>query len=295
MKRKVKKFGRGGDILTGLGGALLGYGLYNKFNKDKDEKESKPAPSAENEERKKGIAAPKEEKELSKQGKFPNEPEDGTSGGAPESLADKPIKSTPKKAAPTKTASQTFPLSSDDKPSKSRYEGQTFPTSSSKNEDLPSKPYPSGVKGTEKDPYLTPKTAPSGKAAAQSKAGSMFKTDTAEYDANNARYRKQLEDNRKKSEAEEGRTRAGTKAGSRTDFFKTDTAEYDANNARYRKQLEDAKKDTGKARNRAGQPVNSTFKRGGEVKKYASGGSVSSASRRADGIATKGKTRGKIY
>ena len=36
------------------------------------------------------------------------------------------------------------------------------------------------------------------------------------------------------------------------------------------------------------------MKRGGAVKKYASGGMVSSASKRADGIATKGKTRGKI-
>jgi hypothetical protein len=36
------------------------------------------------------------------------------------------------------------------------------------------------------------------------------------------------------------------------------------------------------------------FKRGGKMKKYASGGMVSSASRRADGIATKGKTRCKI-
>ena len=36
------------------------------------------------------------------------------------------------------------------------------------------------------------------------------------------------------------------------------------------------------------------FKRGGDVKKYASGGSVSSASKRADGCATKGKTRGKF-
>lgn len=35
-------------------------------------------------------------------------------------------------------------------------------------------------------------------------------------------------------------------------------------------------------------------KRGGAVKKYASGGMVSSASKRADGIAMKGKTRGKI-
>lgn len=37
------------------------------------------------------------------------------------------------------------------------------------------------------------------------------------------------------------------------------------------------------------------MKRGGAAKGYASGGSVGSASRRADGIATKGKTRGKIY
>jgi hypothetical protein len=36
------------------------------------------------------------------------------------------------------------------------------------------------------------------------------------------------------------------------------------------------------------------MRRGGAVKGYASGGSVSSASRRADGIATKGKTRGKM-
>jgi hypothetical protein len=36
------------------------------------------------------------------------------------------------------------------------------------------------------------------------------------------------------------------------------------------------------------------YKRGGQMKKYASGGMVSSASRRADGIATKGKTRCKI-
>ena len=35
-------------------------------------------------------------------------------------------------------------------------------------------------------------------------------------------------------------------------------------------------------------------KRGGSVNKYASGGMTSSASRRADGIATKGKTRGKM-
>jgi hypothetical protein len=37
-----------------------------------------------------------------------------------------------------------------------------------------------------------------------------------------------------------------------------------------------------------------TFKKGGSVKKMASGGMTSSASKRGDGIATKGKTRGKL-
>jgi hypothetical protein len=37
-----------------------------------------------------------------------------------------------------------------------------------------------------------------------------------------------------------------------------------------------------------------SYKKGGKVKKYASGGMVSGASKRADGIASKGKTRCKI-
>jgi len=36
------------------------------------------------------------------------------------------------------------------------------------------------------------------------------------------------------------------------------------------------------------------MKKGGKVKKMAKGGSVGSASKRADGIATRGKTRGRM-
>ena len=43
------------------------------------------------------------------------------------------------------------------------------------------------------------------------------------------------------------------------------------------------------------RPVNERFKRGGKVKRMASGGMTSSASKRADGIATKGKTKCKMY
>ena len=46
-------------------------------------------------------------------------------------------------------------------------------------------------------------------------------------------------------------------------------------------------------RKRAGLPTEN-MKKGGSVKKMSSGGSVGSASKRADGIAVKGKTRGKI-
>ena len=41
--------------------------------------------------------------------------------------------------------------------------------------------------------------------------------------------------------------------------------------------------------------MGSDMKRGGRVHKYAKGGSIGSASRRADGIAMRGKTRGKMY
>ena len=42
------------------------------------------------------------------------------------------------------------------------------------------------------------------------------------------------------------------------------------------------------------RPVVDGMRSGGRVKKYASGGSVSSASKRADGCATKGKTKGRF-
>ena len=40
MKKKVKKFSRGGDILTGLGAGLLGYAAYKHFTKDDQGKDT---------------------------------------------------------------------------------------------------------------------------------------------------------------------------------------------------------------------------------------------------------------
>lgn len=64
---------------------------------------------------------------------------------------------------------------------------------------------------------------------------------------------------------------------------------------------EESKKDLETTRRRAAGMFQKTneavygMKKGGAVKKYASGGSVSSASKRADGIAKRGKTKGRIF
>lgn len=61
---------------------------------------------------------------------------------------------------------------------------------------------------------------------------------------------------------------------------------------RSQKLEEEAKKQFEK--NKRENEANKGMKRGGKVKKYASGGSVLSASKRADGIAQRGKTKGRI-
>ena len=58
--------------------------------------------------------------------------------------------------------------------------------------------------------------------------------------------------------------------------------------------IDKAMREASKRFERSSENDSPGYKRGGSVKKYASGGSVSSASKRADGCATKGKTRGKF-
>ena len=56
-------------------------------------------------------------------------------------------------------------------------------------------------------------------------------------------------------------------------------------------ELEDRKEDKARQAAMAAQPAEAGMRKGGKVKKMAAGGS---ASKRADGCATKGKTRGKM-
>jgi membrane protein involved in colicin uptake len=84
--------------------------------------------------------------------------------------------------------------------------------------------------------------------------------------------------------AAERRRRAAAREASSSDAKLEQAAKDQAQAAKDRQMREAAER----ARR---QPM---FKHGGAVKKYAKGGSVSSASKRADGCATKGKTRGKF-
>lgn len=145
-------------------------------------------------------------------------------------VAVKPAVKTAADTSTEKAASQSFPIS----------------TTGKANDERPSKPYPTGVKGTKTDPYARPSLnlGVNDRAAAQ------------------RAFRERLAVEGKERMAAEEKAKAARRKGI------ADT-EYDA----------------------MGNPI---MKRGGKVKKYASGGSVSSASKRADGIAQRGKTKGRI-
>jgi hypothetical protein len=144
--------------------------------------------------------------------------------------AAKPAAKTTADTSTEKAASQSFPIS----------------TTGKANDERPSKPYPTGVKGAKTDPYARPSLnlGVNDRAAAQ------------------RAFRERLAVEGKERMAAEEKAKAARRKGI------ADT-EYDA----------------------MGNPI---MKRGGKVKKYASGGSVSSASKRADGIAQRGKTKGRI-
>lgn len=89
-----------------------------------------------------------------------------------------------------------------------------------------------------------------------------------------------------------GYDKAGAKAAERSGRAAEQRAEMLKENARRSGLREDASAETSKAvRDKLGGNKFKIMKKGGAVKSYASGGSVSSASKRADGCAIRGKTR----
>ena len=246
--KKVKKFGRGGDILTGLGAGLMGYALYKKLKgEDKDESEPESVGGASRRARtiEEQIGRKGEDKRREISDYMINKPkktEGGETRPGPDTTPpdldrkDSVVKPSPKPAAKdvkVKPASQTFPRD-DDALNRRRLEG----LSTSKRPSASS-----GTKGTQdlgkilgvsSDSKGTQTLGERIKGTVESAGKSVART-PAERMAENAR----LVEERRKREAE-------------------------------------------------------GMKKGGKVKKYASGGSVSSASKRADGIAQRGKTKGRI-
>ena len=83
------------------------------------------------------------------------------------------------------------------------------------------------------------------------------------------------------------------KAGEKTFMFKGKKYTTDLAESKPKAQTPAKKKLPGKAaEGQMGDVMGA--KKGGMIKKYAMGGSVGSATKRADGCATKGKTRGKM-
>jgi hypothetical protein len=299
--KKVKKFGRGGDILTGVGAALLGKALYDKYMGSQDDKkkdtstknegsgETTPKPRIDEEVTKaqKSSNTSKDEtsdkveaKELSKRGKFPYETEDGTSGASPSEYksaapAPAPVIKKDKKAAASTTTSAAKSITGgppDLKPGQSITVGEGN-----------LKPYPvnlPSVKAAEHRKFLQKRAGLSGTGITT--PGDPRKTKaTLEPSPAVQRAKKAIEgtiENRNRSTVRtpEQRMAEGAREVER------------------RRKEELAKKQ--------GYGI----KKGGMVKKYAAGGAIKaskmgsvktakpamrSASSRADGIAIRGKTR----
>jgi len=256
MKKKVKKFASGGDILTAAGAILLGKHLYDKYKegKGKDDEDSDYARKVkEFKSNKKDVEAVTETKEEPKTISAGEKRAMAASKGRPELIpedADEAkmrsdnypsrksvVTTTPKKAASTASAAKkTTPSYTDVVPSKD-LGSQSFSSGA-----LKSKPYPQAEA-----------TARLKKAEAARRVGQGL-TPRAEY----------------------------TGPGSRQHIEGLRLERSQRLEEEAKKQFEKNKRE------------NEGMKRGGAVKKYASGGSVSSASKRADGIAQRGKTRGKV-
>jgi hypothetical protein len=263
--KKVKKFGRGGDILTALGAGLAGYGAYKYFTKDKDKDKGDDYASRVKEYNAKNKSA---EEPVSTDKKEPSAGEKramAASKGRPELIpedADEAtmrsdnypsrksvVKTTPKKAAPTDKKAALTDKKAPAASESSNTTPLTYYTPKAKKAEPAAKPYPQAEA-----------TARLKKAEAERRAGQGL-TPRAEYTGIGSR--KHIE-------------------GLRLE--------------RSQRLEEEAKKQFEK--NKRENEANRGMKRGGKVKKYASGGSVKtakptmrSASSRADGIAIRGKTR----
>lgn len=293
--KKVKKFGRGGDILTGLGAGLMGYALYKKLKgEDKDEKESEAVGGA-------GRRARTIEEQIGRKGEDkrreisdymtnkPKKTEGGETRPGPDTTEPNLDRkdTTPKPAAQNvkvKPASQTFPVDNDAL-NRRRLEGLSTskrPSASSGTKGTQdvgkALGISSGAKGTQTLGERIQSTVESaGKSVVRTPAERM------------AEAARQVEERRKR-EAEGmkkgGKVKKYNSGGTATSKPepKKDTMPEWAKNERENKKRDELNK-------RESEGAAKEVKRNMSTFGFKNGGT---ASRRADGIAQRGKTRGRI-
>jgi hypothetical protein len=232
MKHKVKKFGRGGDIVTGLGAVLLGKALYDKYKGGKDQDSDSGI----------GLKKPKINDEVDK---------------AQESSRKKfetPIQDTDERIRANK-ASKGQPEMGD----------------------------------ATNDGIVTKETIPAAQSTTPSSSSSQNVNDP-----NKGKYRKQRAPSTGAlvNPKDAYRDSSGTIYNERGEPFASTKTETKASNPN--------KKGAGRSRYPASTKTPKPPKKGAGRSRYATttsetrmkkGGSVSSASKRADGIAIRGKTR----
>jgi hypothetical protein len=277
VKKKVRKFASGGDILTTAGAILLGKHLYDKYKegKGKSDEDSDYARKAKEFRDKKNAEAtaveskaePKTESReeyLEKRGAKPLQ-ETGTRAN-PYYTEDEPapkksvVTTTPKKAAPVaKKATPATPAAKSEAPKSVVFK----PTEDSKKAESPvskkaESPVKLGSPGSYKFDSKPDLSTPKG-FDLKGTNKTVYGTDTTSvFQKKAAQERAEAEEKAKKKAREQANIRSG------------------------------------ESERMMRESLGSGFRRGGAVKKYASGGSVSSASKRADGIAQRGKTKGRV-
>lgn len=324
---RVQKFDRGGTIgaLAGLG--TLAYLMRDKFGKGKD----KSKPSVEDLEAVGGAGRrprtieeqigprAEEPKGFMAQGKFPSEAGFGTSTGGPEEKT-APVKSTVTKTAPVKSASRVAKLAdaveASDKPAKPTGKAGRDSGYSGVTKQEGSQSFGGASSGSAKDAAT---------AAAKKTSDTVMSRMAAERDAATKKIQAAAETMKGRkvptaAEQTETATQKIKDAAAKMKAAKEANAKkpskpYPTEAAAKAKKDKEAKNSgsgfgpkttiTKERKEAAKKSYYSGFKKplsergdlgigkktGGSVKKYAAGGSVSSASKRADGCAIRGKTR----
>lgn len=305
MKRKVKKFGRGGDIVTGIGAALIGKALYDKYMGKDDSKATESSSRSEGS----GASTPKPriseevEKAQKKSGtdssRFTGEKEDRKEYVAADDEENKA-----KRTALAGGMSYTKPEASTavDTSNKAAIDAiNAAKDARARRKDAAAKAAADNAANASTTSSVLDAGIEAGKAKNAATAAATDKKPLPDSKEAKERARKKFLESqagmKRTGITTPGTAKAGDKSGSTQKGRSENPIQGTIDNAGKSMARTPEQKMGERAREvqrRREEEMKSRYKKGGAVKKYASGGSVSSASKRADGIAMRGKTRGKV-